>query len=104
MIELDETAVSEPRQHAAQIAAGEHLGKYVLQRPLGSGGMGIVWAARDPDLDREVAIKLLRHDGREQRTRLLREAQAMAKLKHPNVLVVHEVGSAGDRDYIVMEL
>jgi hypothetical protein len=68
--------------------------------------MGVVWAAHDPDLERAVAVKVLRGDaaGQELRTRLLREARAMARLKHPNVLTVYEVGSAGDRDYIVMEL
>jgi len=65
-----------------------------------------VWAARDPDLEREVAIKLLHNAdaGPEQRARLLREARAMARLKHPNVLTVYEVDSEADRDFIAMEL
>jgi serine/threonine protein kinase len=68
--------------------------------------MGVVWAATDPDLERPVAIKLLRSaDGSDtQRTRLLREARAMARLKHPNVLTVYEVGTAAGVDYIAMEL
>src|SRR5260221_2093862 len=82
------------------------IGKYALVRQLGAGGMGVVWAAHDPDLDREVALKLLRHTGGDSdlRKRLLREARAMARLKHPNVLTVYEVGSEGDRDFIAMEL
>src|SRR5262245_17800892 len=68
--------------------------------------MGTVWSAHDPMLDRTIAIKVIK--GREStdamRTRLLREAQAMGRLKHPNVLTVHEVGTEGDRDFIVMEL
>ena len=88
------------------LTPGAMLGKYTLERVLGAGGMGIVWAARDPDLERSVAIKLLHHAqaSPEQRQRLLREARAMARLKHPNVLTVYEVDSDGDRDYIAMEL
>jgi serine/threonine protein kinase len=85
--------------------AGEVLGKYRLDRVLGAGGMGIVWAAFDPDLERNVAIKLLHsNDENTLRTRLLREARAMARLKHPNVLTVYEVGTDRNRDYIAMEM
>src|SRR5689334_12594163 len=88
------------------LAPGTQLGKYRLTRLLGEGGMGQVWAAHDPDLERAVALKLLRAENAapQLRTRLLREARAMARLKHPNVLTVYEVGSEGDRDYIAMEL
>jgi serine/threonine protein kinase len=87
-------------------AAGDALGKYRLDRVIGAGGMGIVWAAFDPDLERAVAIKLLRSGDGEPtlRARLLREARAMARLKHPNVLTVYEVGTVQSRDYIAMEL
>jgi serine/threonine-protein kinase len=90
----------------AALSAGATLGKYRLEHVLGAGGMGVVWAAIDPDLERAVAIKVLRaSDGSEvQRTRLLREARAMARLKHPNVLTVYEVGTANGVDYIAMEL
>jgi serine/threonine protein kinase len=86
--------------------SGEKIGKYRLDRVIGAGGMGIVWAAFDPDLERAVAIKVLRAGGGEAtlRTRLLREARAMARLKHPNVLTVYEVGTDRGRDYIAMEL
>jgi serine/threonine protein kinase len=95
-----------PRAAGPQLEAGATLGKYRLERVLGAGGMGVVWAAVDPDLERAVAIKVLRSiDGSEiQRTRLLREARAMARLKHPNVLTVYEVGTATGVDYIAMEL
>jgi len=88
------------------LVAGTQIDKYQLVRVIGSGGMGVVWAAYDPDLDREVALKVLRSDdaGQMLRTRLLREARAMARLKHPNVLTVYEVGTEYDRDYIAMEL
>ncbi len=82
----------------------EHVGRYVLRRILGRGGMGVVYEAADPELNREVAIKVLRADlGRDQ-DRLVGEAQAMAKLHHPNVVTVHDVGRDGDRVYIVMAL
>jgi len=84
------------------------LGRYRLERKLGEGGMGVVHAAFDPDLERRVALKVLRVDDRsgssEARQRLLREARAMARLTHPNVVVVHEVGNAHGRDYVAMEL
>ncbi|HEY5944739.1 MAG TPA: protein kinase [Kofleriaceae bacterium] len=103
---LDETADARGGKEQLALAPGGHLGKYRLDRILGEGGMGVVWAAHDPDLDRAVAIKVLRYAkaSQELRQRLLREARAMAKLKHPNVLTVYEVGTVGDRDYIAMEL
>ena len=74
------------------------LTRYRLLRRLGAGGMGVVYLAHDPSLDREVAIKLLRaapgdDPVDEAHARLLREAQALAKLSHPNVVTVHDVGT-----------
>jgi len=85
---------------------GETLGRYKLEHALGEGGMGVVHCAFDPDLERRVALKVLRRsDGSDDaRQRLLREARAMARLTHPNVVAVHEVGTAHDRDYVAMEL
>jgi predicted Ser/Thr protein kinase len=85
---------------------GEVIGRYRLEREIGSGGMGAVHAAFDPDLERRVAVKVLRAGGGSgiAERRLLREARAMARLVHPNVVTVHEVGSAAGRDYIAMEL
>ena len=85
------------------------IGRFVVLQRLGSGGMGLVYAAYDAELDRKVAIKLLRphvaHSGRATlgQARLLREAQAMARLSHPNVVTVHEVGTFGDQVFIAME-
>src|SRR5215468_3292336 len=87
-------------------ALGASLGRYRLERELGAGGMGVVHAAFDPDLERRIALKVLRvaAPGLEAKDRLLREARAMARLAHPNVVTVHEVGTANGRDYVAMEL
>jgi tetratricopeptide (TPR) repeat protein len=86
---------------------GDALDHFIVVDRLGVGGMGVVLAAYDPDLDRKVAIKLLKPtrsgDAADGQARLLREAQAMARLSHPNVVTVHEVGVIGDRVFIAME-
>src|SRR5262245_39514070 len=81
---------------------------YVFLNVLGAGAMGIVYAAHDPRLDRKVAVKLLREEEAEPdlavtAKRLLREAQTMAKLSHPNVVAVYDVGTVGDRLFLAME-
>ncbi|WP_434420409.1 tetratricopeptide repeat protein [Nannocystis pusilla] len=85
------------------------IGRYLVTRKLGQGGMAIVYAAYDPQLDRRVAIKLLRSGikGRSLsvgQARLQREAQTLARLSHPNVVQVYEVGRYGDDVFIAMEL
>jgi predicted Ser/Thr protein kinase len=85
---------------------GATLGRYRLERELGAGAMGVVHAAFDPDLERRIALKVIKSATAtaESRDRLLREARAMARLSHPNVVTVHEVGTAGGRDFVAMEL
>jgi serine/threonine protein kinase/tetratricopeptide (TPR) repeat protein len=86
--------------------AGATIGPYVIERLLGAGGMGIVYAARDPRLDRLVALKLIRpqHAARSQLAdRLRRESKALARLSHPNVTVIYELGTSGDEIYVAME-
>ncbi|UCF25283.1 MAG: protein kinase, partial [Ralstonia sp.] len=80
--------------------------RYRLEAELGRGGMGIVYRAHDTLLDRDVAVKVLSHSGlgTEGRTRLLREAQAAARLNHPNIVSVHDVGKADGAPFVVMEL
>src|SRR5579862_1082656 len=83
---------------AVNAAAPRKLGRYQLDRRIAAGGMGEVWAAWDPDLQREVAVKLVkpeRADDTREHARLLREARALAKLQHPNVLAVYGVGELG---------
>ncbi|MGW1622486.1 serine/threonine-protein kinase [Streptomyces sp. NPDC002172] len=86
-------------------------GRYRLQARLGRGGMGVVWRAADQLLGRQVAVKELtvddslpEDDARLRRERTLREAQAVAQLHHPHIIVVHDVVEDGGRPYIVMEL
>ncbi|MET8244772.1 serine/threonine-protein kinase [Streptomyces sp. NPDC005202] len=86
-------------------------GRYCLQARLGRGGMGVVWRATDQLLGRQVAVKELPFDetlsaeeARLQRDRTLREARAVAQLRHPHIIVVHDVVEQDERPYIVMEL
>jgi hypothetical protein len=88
---------------------GQRLGRYVVHRVLGGGGMGLVVAAHDPELARDVAIKLVRPSlwraaTDASRGLLRREAQAMARLDHPNVVAVHDVGTDDGRLFVAMQL
>jgi len=82
------------------------LNRYRLDAELGRGGMGVVYQAYDLLLDRAVAVKVLSHTGfgSEGRARLLREAQAAARLNHPNIVTVYDVCEADGVPFIVMEL
>jgi TolB-like protein/Flp pilus assembly protein TadD/predicted Ser/Thr protein kinase len=108
-----------PRQLAAELLReqalentaknGTTLGRYQVVGELATGGMGVIYAAYDPELCRKVALKLMRPETSaffpvaQGQTRLLREARAMAQLSHPNVVAVHDVGTAGDSVFIAME-
>lgn len=86
---------------------GESLGRYVITSEIGRGGMGVVYRARDPLLNREIAIKLLTESataGTAGREHLLHEARAASALNHPNICIIHEVGEENGRFFIVMEL
>jgi eukaryotic-like serine/threonine-protein kinase len=93
----------------AALARGATIGRYVILGLVGRGGMGEVYAAYDPELDRKVAVKLLRVKPgagvslAEGRQRTLREAQAIARLSHSNVVVVYDVGTFRDQVFIAME-
>jgi tetratricopeptide (TPR) repeat protein/tRNA A-37 threonylcarbamoyl transferase component Bud32 len=104
-----ESAAARGETTASGVRKGEALDRYVILDRLGAGAMGEVFTAWDPVLDRKVAIKVLKADfegselGEELKQRLLREAQALARLSHPNVVTVHDVGLAGDRVFLAME-
>jgi serine/threonine protein kinase len=88
---------------------GDELAHFVILGTLGEGGMGVVYAAYDQRLDRKVAVKRMRSDHRDEsiaqsrRRMLLREAQALARLNHPNVVAVHDVLEVEGRVYVAME-
>jgi len=95
-----------PARVGGELLRGDRVGRFIVLDRLGHGGMGVVHAAFDPELDRKVALKLVlpeRDGGAHARARLLREAQAMARLAHPNVVAVHDVGTIDDRVWIAME-
>ena len=112
---LDRTQISRPGASLG-VALGEthvspgtptQIGRFTVLRTLGAGGMGVVYAAYDEELDRRVAIKVVRDDvgaGAQGRERMKREAQAMAKVSHPNVVQVYQVGElANGQLYVAME-
>ena len=102
------TAATPDGEHTGdteQLAPGVSIGRYRVLELVGVGGMGIVYAAEDPELERRIAVKVLRTRGSgDESQRLLREARAMAKLSHPNVIPVHDVGTWNDRVFVAMEL
>ena len=107
------TAASDPwqprveRERTLSFERGQAIGRFMVLGPVGAGGMGEVYAAYDPELDRRVAVKVLRaklSDTDKGSSLLLREAQATAKLQHPNVVVIYDVGTVDERVFIAMEL
>ncbi len=101
---------TEPRGSATErsdpsppLERGALLGRYIVLERIGQGGMGIVYSAYDPALDRKVALKLLLGEPGKTRARLLREGQALARLAHPNVVTVHDVGELDGQVFIAME-
>ena len=102
-----------PRQEfgiASRLDAIQTLGRYQIERILGRGSMGVVYEALDPKLHRKVAIKTIlkshleEETAREYSTRFLREAQAVARLNHPNIVQVYDFGEEGDVAFLAMEL
>ena len=106
MAEAREAGVVEPTASTGLERIPEMIGRYRVTGYLGRGGMGMVLSAQDTELKRPVALKLLHHGawGDKASSRIEREAQAMAKLSHPNVVTVYEVGRSGDQPFIAMEL
>jgi tetratricopeptide (TPR) repeat protein len=108
----EDTALTPPRpsrQEEAPLEKGTEVGRYLVLEMLGGGGMGVVYRAYDPELDRRVALKLLRVgalglEAEEGRAHLVREAQAMARVSHPHVVPIYDVGTFGQQVFLAMEL
>jgi predicted Ser/Thr protein kinase len=106
------TALGRPKRRLrsppqSPLAPGTKVARYVIGETLGVGGMGIVYSARDPDLNRDIAIKILRPEFArahpDATKRIIREAQAMARVSHPNVVSVFDVATVDDRVFVAME-
>lgn len=93
-----------PALAAADVAVGTAIGRYIVRGVRGSGGMGHVLEATDPDLDRAIAIKIVRTDGGAGDARALREGRALARVAHPNVVAVYDVGVWRGGVFLAMEL
>lgn len=102
----DQPTVSDRPRRAdhGKLAPGDTVGRYELVEKLGSGGMGVVFRARDPQLGRSIAIKVVLDPTPERAQRLIREAQAMAQVSHSNLVVVHDAGTDGSNVFLAMEL
>jgi hypothetical protein len=95
--------------HGPALELGVMVGRFVALELIGRGGMGTVYTAYDPELDRYIALKLLHHQARtvtgdRARAQILAEAQAMARISHPGVVAIYEVGTFRDRVFAAMEL
>jgi serine/threonine protein kinase len=104
---LDPTASdSLPGDESRVVVRTTRVGRFLLLREIGAGGMGSVFAAYDEQLDRRVALKLLRKPragSRRQRMMVLREARAAARISHPNVIAIYDVGEIDGQIHIAME-
>ena len=89
------------------LTSGTRLGRYEVQGQLGVGGMGEVYVARDTQLDRTIALKILRSDvasDTQRMRRFVQEAKAASSLNHPNILTIHEIGQSDSTHFIATEL
>jgi serine/threonine protein kinase/tetratricopeptide (TPR) repeat protein len=102
------TSPAPATRESSPLRVGERVERYTVLERLGAGGMGVVYAAYDPTLDRKVALKVLHTTSRDSaaqaRARLEREARALARLHHPNVVTVYEIGMVAGHVFLAMEL
>src|SRR5262249_52391917 len=105
--EASEFLVSAPRsKFSPEPLIGRTVGRYQIESSLGMGGMGIVYRAYDPKLDRYVALKVLPPEAMNDaaRERFVQEAKAASALNHPNIVTIYDAGTDGDVHFIAMEL
>jgi predicted Ser/Thr protein kinase len=102
MVGMDETAPATPAVRGPDVERPEKIDRYTIERQLGAGAMGVVYAGYDPELARPVAVKVLRAGGSPERMK--REAQALAKLTHANVVAVYDVGEHAGSTFVTMAL
>ena len=103
----DPLGASAPRGEASTLPPGSRFGAYEILSPLGAGGMGEVYRARDTRLGREVAIKIMPgnlHPDRRRIERFEQEARSASALNHPNIVTIYELGEVDGTRYIAMEL
>lgn len=102
----DVDALPPPGPVTSRLTGRSVLGRYALLEELGAGGVGVVYKAYDPELDRAIALKVLNERGAspDARARFQREARAIARLRHPHVITVYDVGEHGGEPYLAMEL
>lgn len=112
-LDVDTRAASAPdsstldrvqQQFSSRLHPGQPVGRFEIVRPLGRGGMGSVYGAFDPKLERMVALKILHASRPSEQPRLVSEARALAQVNHPNVITVHDVGRWEERVFVAMEL
>ncbi len=92
------------RQFSSRLHPGQQVGRFEVLRPLGRGGMGSVYAAYDPQLERDVALKILHASRPAEQPRLVAEARVLAQLNDPQVITVHDIGRWQERVFVAMEL
>lgn len=97
------TPASAPAAENEALQPGESVGRFVVLHAVGSGGIGKVFAAYDPELDRKIALKLMHQAGQAANASLMREARLVARLSHPNVISIYDVGMHGEAVYFAME-
>ena len=105
--ELSRQSGAAPGGGPSLVAAGTQIGRYEVEGVVGAGAMGVVYAARDPQLERRVALKLLRPvvvEDEGARQRLVREALTLARLSHPNIVSIYDSGQWRDQVFVAMEL
>ena len=106
----EQTKATAPATASRTFRPGSKVGRYEILGTIGRGGMGVIYEARDPELSRNVALKLVQVTAKQReklanrRARLMREATAMAQLSHPNVVAVYDVGHFGEHVFVAMEL